>query len=416
MNITKTLSEIKIFNDPVHGFVRIPRDIVFRLIEHPWFQRLRRIKQLGLTEMVYPGARHNRFHHALGALHLMQEALETLKAKGVEITEEEAEGAAIAILLHDIGHGPFSHTLENVLATDISHEEISMIFMERLNKEFDGRLTLAMQIFRGTYPKTFLHQLVASQLDVDRMDYLRRDSFYTGVSEGVIGSDRIIKMLNVVDNQLVVEAKGIHSIENFLIARRLMYWQVYLHKTVIAAEELLIKIMRKAKDLKQKGELEFSTPALDFFLKKGFRNKDFYDNPEVLDTFAQLDDNDIIGSIKVWASHEDLVFSQLCKSLINRNLFKTEFADRPFPEKRLDELKTKTARFLNISSEEAGYFVFSESIENQLYSSSEDEIRIAYNDGRVVDIAEATDQYELSIKKSRQKKYFLCYPKKSAEA
>ena len=409
------MSEIKIFNDPVHGFLRIPRDIIFQLIEHPYFQRLRRIKQLGLTHMVYPGALHTRFHHALGALHLMQETIETLKSKGVSITEEESEAAGIAILLHDIGHGPFSHTLEHELTTNITHEELSLIFMQKLNQEFDYRLTTAIEIFKGNYHKHFLHQLVSSQLDLDRMDYLRRDSFYTGVSEGVIGADRIIKMLNVVDGHLVVEAKGIHSIENFLIARRLMYWQVYLHKTVVAAEELLIKIIQRARELTKKGEKLFASPSLYYFLTHPPDKKAFYDNSKVLDTFARLDDYDVIGSIKVWASHEDPVFAQLCNSLINRQLFKIEFSGQPFDEQKIQKLKKQVSQYYSIKEQDAEYFVFCKSLENQTYSHEEARINILFNDGTIQDITQATDQYELSIKNSRLKKYFLCYPKALTE-
>ncbi len=404
------MGEIKIFNDPVHGFIRIPRDVLFSIIEHRYFQRLRRIRQLGLTDMVYPGALHTRFHHALGALHLMQEAIDSLRAKGNDITEEEAEAASIAILLHDIGHGPFSHALEFQLA-GISHEELSLLFMQRLNKSFDGKLERAMEIFSGTYHKPFLHQLISGQLDLDRMDYLQRDSFYTGVSEGVIGCDRIIKMLNIVDGSLVVENKGIHSIENFLIARRLMYWQVYLHKTVVASEQMLYKIIKRAQSLTSCGEKLFATPALSWFLENIPDKNRFYENSKVLDTFAGLDDYDIFASIKVWAGHKDRVLSMLSQSLINRNLYKVVFSKDEFNAEKLDLLKRKTCRHFELNEEEASYFVFDQSIENELYNPQMLEIKILFKNNRVTDIVEASDQYDFSVKGRHFKKYFLCYPK-----
>lgn len=409
------LGDIKIFNDPVHGFIRIPRDVLFHIIEHWYFQRLRRIRQLGLTDMVYPGALHTRFHHALGALHLMQEALETLKAKGKDISDEEVEAASIAILLHDIGHGPFSHTLEYSLA-DISHEELSLLFMKRLNEEMNGKVTTAISIFRGDYHKHFLHQLISGQLDLDRMDYLQRDSFYTGVSEGVIGADRIIKMLDVVNDELVVEAKGIHSIENFLIARRLMYWQVYLHKTVVASEQMLLNTIRRARYLIGCGEKLFATPALSSFLINNYNEKRFYENSKLLDTFALLDDYDIITSIKAWMNHDDRVLSKLSQSLINRNLYKVTFSNKYFGKEKLDVLKDEACKVLSIDKSEASYFVFSKSIENQLYNPDALKIKILYNDGRVTDFAEASDQYDFSVKGRYLQKNFLCYPKEIKSA
>ena len=311
----------KIFNDPVYGFVTVPSDLVFKLIEHPFFQRLRRIRQLGLTNLVYPGALHTRFHHAMGAMHLMQETIEVIRLKGHEVSDAEKEGATIAILLHDIGHGPFSHALETSIVHNITHEDLSAVFMDRLNVEFNGQLEIAIKIFRGKYKKRFLHQLVSSQLDLDRLDYLCRDSFFTGVSEGIVSSDRIVKMFTVVDDQLVVEDKGIYSIENFLVARRLMYWQVYLHKTVLSAEHLLVNILKRAKELAEEKVALFCTPSLHFFLYNKLSKRAFLNKPEVLESFAKLDDNDIITSIKVWTDHSDKTLAFLCKNLVNRKLY-----------------------------------------------------------------------------------------------
>ncbi|MCX6352804.1 MAG: HD domain-containing protein [Bacteroidetes bacterium] len=405
------MPSIKIINDPVYGFVKIPRDVIFGVIEHPYFQRLRHIKQLGLTHMVYPGALHTRFHHALGAFHLMTLALDTLKSKGVKITDEETEAASLAILLHDAGHGPFSHALESTIANGIHHEAISVMLMERLNTELGGKMSLAIKIFNGEYEKNFLHQLVSSQLDVDRLDYLNRDSFYTGVHEGVIGSDRIIMMMNVVDNELVIEDKGIYSIEKFLLARRFMYWQVYLHKAVVSAEQLLIKILTRAKELSAKGEELFATPALHFFLNNKINDEDFRRSPLVLDTFAALDDTDILASVKVWMNHHDKVLSLLCKKMIHRQLYKTAFYDQPAEENLLTTLREKTAKAYGISATEANYFVFSDVIENSTYSSENFKINILTKSGKVVDIVEASDQYDLHTLNKTIKKYFICHPK-----
>src|SRR5512133_382460 len=327
----------KIINDPVHGFINIPFDIILDLIEHPYFQRLQRIRQLGLTSMVYPGATHSRFQHALGAIHLMGQAISNIQSKGHEITEEEAEAVTIAILLHDIGHGPFSHTLEETIAEGIHHEILSGLFMEELDREFQGGLRMAIRIFRNEYPKKFLHQLVSSQLDMDRLDYLRRDSFFTGVTEGVIGSDRIIKMLNVVNDNLVVEAKGIYSIEKFLIARRLMYWQVYLHKTVLSAEKLMLMILKRAKELAGAKQNLFCTPSLAWFLYEfpsglSVNRMDPEIRTQLVSQFAQLDDNDIMASAKVWASHPDKLLSILCSKLVDRNLNRIKMQNEPLDE------------------------------------------------------------------------------------
>jgi HD superfamily phosphohydrolase len=398
----------KIFNDPIYGFVSISYEIIFDLIEHPYFQRLRRIKQLGLTNLVYPGALHTRFHHAIGAMHLMELAIEEIRSKGHEITEDEAKAATIAILLHDIGHGPFSHALEHSIVNDINHEHISQLLMNKLNKEFNGELTLAIKIFQNKYSKKFLHQLVSSQLDMDRLDYLKRDSFFTGVSEGVISSDRIIKMLNVVNDNLAIELKGIYSVEKFIIARRLMYWQVYLHKTVLSAETLLVNILKRAKELAQKKVELFATPALKTFLYKNYSKTDFKNNPQLLDTFAVLDDYDIMSSIKVWTQHDDYVLSQLCNQLVNRKLFKIEMQSTPFKESKITELKKQIKKACKLSEKEVGYFVFSGSVSNDAYTGG---IHVLLKDGKAIDLAKASDQLNIDVLSQTVKKYYLCYPK-----
>lgn len=401
----------KIFNDPIYGFVSLPYEIIYDLIEHPYFQRLRRIKQLGLTNLVYPGALHTRFHHAMGAMHLMGEAIDVIRSKGTEITDEEAKAVTIAILLHDIGHGPFSHALEHSIVSNISHEAISELFMYRLNKEFNGELTLAIKIFQNKYHKKFLHQLVSSQLDMDRLDYLKRDSFFTGVSEGVVSSDRIIIMLNVVNDQLAVEAKGIYSIEKFIVARRLMYWQVYLHKTVLSAENLLVNILKRAKELAQKKEDLFCTPALKTFLYKQFTLQDFIKKPEILETFALLDDSDIMTSVKVWTTHKDAVLSKLCEQLVNRKLFKIELQNLPFKEEKIKEIKNKIKALYKLNDKQVNYFVFSGNVENDAYRADKISINILFKDGSVSDIANASDQLNIQVLAKTVKKYYLCYPK-----
>ncbi|HXB12875.1 MAG TPA: HD domain-containing protein [Bacteroidia bacterium] len=401
----------KILNDPIYGFITIPDGIIFQLIEHPWFQRLRRIQQLGITYLVYPGATHTRFHHALGAMHLMNNAIETLRSKDVVITNEEAESAKIAILLHDIGHGPFSHTLEHSIVDRISHEDISSMLMERLNKEFKGKLTLAIKIFRNQYHKKFLHQLVSSQLDVDRLDYLTRDTFFTGVSEGVVGYDRIITMLTVAKGQLVVESKGIYSIEKFIIARRLMYWQVYLHKTVLSAMELQINILKRAKELASQGVELFCTPAFEVFLYEHLSKKDFEKNPELLNTFAELDDYDILTSIKVWMDHEDLILSTLSQWLINRHLLKIKLQNEPFPKKQIEEMRNKAMKKYKLSAKDVGYFTFSGDVINDIYSTHEVRINMLYPGDKIVDITKASDHLNASVLDKKTTKHFLCYPK-----
>ena len=401
----------KIFNDPIYGFVTIPYDIIYDIIEHPYFQRLRRIRQLGLTSMVYPGAYHTRFHHAIGAMHLAMEAMEVLKFKGHHISEEEQKAVAIAVLVHDIGHGPFSHALEHTMVDGISHEEISVLFMEKLNQMFNQKLSLAIKIFKNDYPKSFLHQLISSQLDVDRLDYLNRDSFYTGVSEGVIGVERIIKLLNVKNDQLVVDEKGVYSIEKFIVARRIMYWQVYLHKTVLAAEFLLIKILTRAKELAMQNTQLFCTPALQHFLYNKLNDKDFANNPLHLETFALLDDYDILTSIKVWTNHEDVVLSMLCNMMINRKLYRVEISKTPFSDEKIESYKNNFISQNNLSYAEKDYFVFTDVIENNAYNPKKDSIQILYKNGHTTDIGIASDQLNISSLSIPVKKYFLCYPK-----
>jgi HD superfamily phosphohydrolase len=405
------LNKKKLFNDPVYGFVSIAYETVFDLIEHPYFQRLRNIKQLGLTHLVYPGALHTRFHHALGAMHLMGIALETLKNKGVAITEEEAEAVTIAILLHDIGHGPFSHALESCIVPGVQHEALSVLIMHRLNKTFNGKLSLAIAIFENKYEKKFLHQLVSSQLDMDRLDYLNRDSFYTGVSEGVIGFDRILKMLHVVNDELVVEEKGIYSIEKFLISRRLMYWQVYLHKTVIAAEQLLVKIFQRAKAIANKGVPLFSSPSFNLLLANNISIVEFYQNEQYLDAFMKLDDSDLFSAIKVWAEHEDPILAKLCKLLIDRKLFTIEMQNEAFTPKSIQAHKDKLTISFPLTSEEQDYFIFSGKITNNAYNMEVGKINILTKSKGLIDIADASDNLNLSALSKTVEKYFICYPK-----
>ena len=401
----------KILNDPIYGFIRIPHGIIFELIEHPYFQRLRRITQLGLSYLVYPGAYHTRFQHAIGATHLMNKAVQQLRSKGHEITEEENLAVLIAILLHDIGHGSFSHALEHSIAHEITHEDLSLLFMEKLNKEFNGQLTKAIKIFKNEYHKRFLHQLVSSQLDMDRMDYLIRDSFYSGVQEGVIGSDRIIHMLNVVEDKLVIESKGVYSIEKFLIARRLMYWQVYLHKTVISAENMLIKVLKRAKKIEQSGKELFGSSALKLFLKNNFTLGDFRKNEEVFKAFTRLDDTDVLGAIKEWQFCGDKILATLSNKIIQRKLLKTEITNKPISEERLMQMKKRVAKYYDIEIAETDYLVFKDSISNNAYSLNKSNINILYKDGSLKDIVEASDQLNISALSKSVKKHFFCYPK-----
>jgi len=399
----------KIINDPVYGFIKIPYNLVFELMEHPCFQRLRRIKQLGLTHLVYPGALHTRFHHALGAMWLTTQAIENLKMKGVKITEEEAEATCVAVLLHDIGHGPFSHALERSIVQSVSHEKISTQMMERMNKQMGGRISLAISIFDDQYPKKFLHQLVSGQLDMDRLDYLRRDCFFTGVIEGMIGSDRIIKMLDVRNDQLVVEVKGIYSIENFIVSRRLMYWQVYLHKTVLAAEQVLIAILKRAKKLAVSGVELFATPALHHFLYSKISGAQFLSNPMHLEWFSALDDNDITASIKVWQSHADVVLSTLCNNILNRKLPEVVITDKPSSIKEIIKKQKHVAQLLDITFEDAAYFVLEGKVENNAYNSNINAIKILYQDGAIRDIAKASDQHNITALSKTVKKYYLTW-------
>ena len=401
--------ERKIINDPVIGFINIPKGLLYDIVRHPLLQRLTRIKQVGLSSVVYPGAQHTRFQHSLGAFHLMSEAIMQLASKGNFIFDSEAEAVQAAILLHDIGHGPFSHVLEDTIVKDVSHEEISLMLMERMNKEMNGQLSLAIQIFKDEYPKRFLHQLVSGQLDMDRLDYLRRDSFYTGVTEGNIGSARIIKMLDVADDHLVVESKGIYSIENFLTARRLMYWQVYLHKTSVAYERMLISTLLRAKELASQGVELFASPAFHFFLYNNISPDTFRNDPECLENFIQLDDNDIWTSLKVWSNHPDKVLSTLSLGMINRNVFKVEISPVPISEERKKELTLQISQQLNIPLSEANYFVSTPSIEKNMYEPADDSIDIIYKDGTIKNIAEASDMLNISLLSKKVKKYYICY-------
>lgn len=398
----------KIFNDPVYGFVTVPYGIIFNLIEHPYFQRLRRIKQVSLTHYVYPGALHTRFHHALGAFHLMTQAIDVLRAKGADISDEESLAVQIAILLHDIGHGPFSHTLETTLI-NVHHERLSELFMQKLNEEFDGALSLSIQIFEDTYPKKFLHQLVSSQLDMDRMDYLTRDSFFTGVYEGVIGYDRIIKMLAVHEGELVVEEKGIYSIEKFLIARRLMYWQVYLHKTVLAAEQMLIQILRRAKQIVKEGGALYCPPNLEIFIHNDFSETDFLSRrDELLDAFAGLDDYDIFAAIKGWMKADDRVLSFLSTGLINRKLFKLEMANRKFEPAYRQALKHKIEDWWQGPASDMAYLLLNGQESNHAYNPQSGEIKILFKNGIAQPMSELL---ESGLHFKNVTKYYLAYPK-----
>ena len=408
---TETINKKKNINDPVYGFIRIPEEFLFDVMEHPWFQRLRRIKQLGVTDYVYPSATHTRFQHALGCLHLMKMVMEVLRGKGIDITREEEHGAWLAILLHDIGHGPYSHTLEKSIVTGITHEEISLLFLQRLNLHFDGLLDTAIRIFTGSWPKKFLHQLVSSQLDMDRLDYLSRDSFFTGVAEGVINTDRIIHMLTVVDDELVVEEKGIYSIEKFILARRLMYWQVYLHKAVLSADFMLTSILGRARYLGENGTDLFATPALYRFLKNPVRGKEVFCSMDCLQDFSRLDDLDIFSAVKVWMEHQDPILSELCRRFVNRRLFRAEIRNRPFEREYIESISRATARKFGLQPEDTAYFMTEEIIINNAYDPRVDRIRIRTREGELADVAEASEQLNISILSSPTLKYLLCYPK-----
>lgn len=400
----------KIFNDPVYGFISIPDEFIFDLIEHPYMQRLRRIMQLGMSHLVYPGALHTRFHHVLGAMHLMTLAITTIRRKGHEITPEEERAVLIAILLHDIGHGPFSHALEYDIVCGVSHEEISGFFIERLSAEFGEDLDHALLIFKNKHSKPFLHQLVSSQLDMDRLDYLNRDSFYTGVSEGIIGSDRLIEMLNVHNGNLVLEEKGIYSIEKFIVARRLMYWQVYLHKTVVSAEFMLIHALRRAKQLVKEGKELFASPTLMYFLKNDVRTENFKNDPSVLDKFAALDDYDILGAIKVWQEHPDRVLSMLSTRLVNRDLFKIEISKDPFSPDRIRLEKEMVRNQFDLNDEEIEFFVYTDVLSNNAYNQHKQNINMLMKNGEIIDLSKASDNLNISALANPVEKYFLCYP------
>ncbi len=403
------MNKKKIINDPVHGFISIPTELIFDLIEHPFFQRLRRIKQLGLSDLTYPGALHTRFHHALGAMHLMSLALDTLRQKGFEISDEEVESAQIAILLHDIGHGPFSHTLEFSLLKDIHHEHFSLMIMQELNRIFGGKLQTAIEVFTDTYPRRFLHQLVSSQLDMDRMDYLLRDSFFTGVVEGKIGADRIIKMLTLQDGALLVEEKGIYSIENFLTARRLMYWQVYLHKTNICAEQMLIKLLTRAKHLHKKGKDVFWGKGLEILIDQNPTAQDFAKNTDYLYAFLSLDDYDIWACIKTWQHHPDFILSTLSKMLLERKLFKLLLSAEPVSKAEIKEKKEKIIAHYGIKPKHIHYFMVSGTTSNEAYLAKGDKINILTRKGEVKDIAQASDLPNIKALRRIVKKYYLCW-------
>lgn len=408
---TNTNNKKKIFNDPVYGFISIPDEFIFDLIEHPYMQRLRRISQLGLTHLVYPGALHTRFHHVLGAMHLMTQAVTTIRRKGHEITKDEERAVLCAILLHDIGHGPFSHALEYDIVNHVSHEDISSFFIQKLSKEFGGKLDLTLLIFENKYSKKpFLYQLVSSQLDMDRMDYLNRDSFFTGVAEGQIGSDRIIEMLNVHNGNLVIEEKGIYSIEKFLVSRRFMYWQVYLHKTVVAAEFMLIHILQRAKVLVSRGEKLFASPSLQYFLENDITTDDFKNDPRVLETFAKMDDFDITSAVKVWQEHSDKVLSILSTKLINRKLFKVVVSKSEFSEDRLNVERELIRHKYDLTDEEVKYFVYAEKLTNNAYNQNKQNINLLMKNGEVIDVSKASDNLNISALATPVEKYCLCYP------
>tara|TARA_B100001027_G_scaffold97644_1_gene67029 strand:+ start:4034 stop:5260 length:1227 start_codon:yes stop_codon:yes gene_type:complete len=399
----------KILNDPVYGFITLNRGILLDLIDHPYFQRLSRIKQLGLTYLVYPGAHHTRFHHAVGAAYLMKQALSTFKELGVSIQREEERGALIAILLHDIGHGPYSHALEHSFLSGVSHENVSEIFMRKLDEQYSGELSLAIQIFRNQYHKKFLHQLVSSQLDMDRLDYLKRDSFFTGVSEGVVSNQRIIKMFDIVDDEILIKEKGIYSIEKFIVARRLMYWQVYLHKTVLSAEFLLAKIISRARELLRNGEKLFVTPELNMFLTKNI-SKSELEQEVFLNAFASLDDNDIMTCIKVWMKSKEIVLSRLASMLIERKLLKVKISNTSFDVEQVNEIRKIHQKELGLNDHEIKYFVFQEQMINNAYDPRKDTIKIKYKDGTVKDITDASDNLNVSALAKPVTKYYLFAP------
>lgn len=403
------MNKLKILNDPIYGFITIPNSLIFDLIQHKYFQRLRRITQMGMSYLVYPGAHHTRFHHAIGCVHLMQQTVNVLRFKGVTLSEAEEDALYVAILLHDIGHGPFSHAMEHSIVNNVSHEQISLLFMERLNEEFNGSLTLAIQIFKGDYDRKFMCQLISGQFDIDRADYLKRDSFYTGVAEGNINSERLITMLHVVNDELVVEEKGIYSVEKFIIARRLMYWQVYLHKTGLVAEQLLIRVLKRAKELTLNGKVLNASKSLQYFLNNEISINDF--NNETLDIFSELDDFDVISAMKDWQHHDDFVLSNLCKMIINRNLLKIKIKNKSIKKENLEKHINELISKYNITKEEAEYFVFIGQISNQAYQLKHQSINILHKSGKIEDIVKASDQLNLKALSKPVTKYYICYPK-----
>ena len=403
------VNKLKIFNDPIYGFISIPNALIYDLVQHPYFQRLRRISQMGLSYLVYPGANHTRFHHALGCMHIMQKAVDVLRFKGVSISPEEENALYIAILLHDIGHGPFSHAMEKSIVEDVHHEAISLLFMNQLNVEFGGQLSLAIQVFRGDYHRKFMLQLISSQLDMDRMDYLKRDSFYSGVAEGNINSERLIQMMNVVDDVLVIEEKGIYSVEKFLMSRQLMYWQVYLHKTSLVAELILTKVLKRAKELTQKGILLPCSEPLLFFMQNKITAATF--NSENIELFSQLDDVDIISALKSWQKQDDFILSSLSKMIINRDLLKVKVSSEKGSKEELKLLKERFASENNIALQDTNYFIFKGKIKNQAYSIEAESIRILKKDKTIEDVAEASDQLNLKSLSKLVTKYYICFPK-----
>tara|TARA_B100000900_G_scaffold415053_1_gene443592 strand:- start:5847 stop:7085 length:1239 start_codon:yes stop_codon:yes gene_type:complete len=401
----------KIINDPIYGFITVKDPLIYELIDHPYFQRLRRISQLGLTYLVYPGAYHTRFHHAIGAMHLMGRAIYTLRQKGHEITPEEECGVLIGILLHDVGHGPFSHALEHTIIPGVSHEALSLKIMEELNHEFDGALTLAIDIFTNNYPKAFLHHLISSQLDMDRLDYLRRDSFYSGVTEGSVNSERLITMLNVKDDQLVVDSKGIYSIEKFLVARRLMYWQVYMHKTVLSAEFMLVNILKRAKYLATQGEELTGTQALKHFLHADYTWNDFEENSAILNKFVELDDFDVMSGIKDWANHSDLILSDLSSRIINRNLLKIRIQEAPFETELAEKMAEGIRNQYGFTYGEEHYMLIVDKVKNHAYNNKKGHINLLYKDGHTSDISTAADQMTINALSEPVERHFICFPR-----
>ena len=407
----KSHNKLKILNDPIYGFITIPNELIFDIIEHPYFQRLRRITQMGVSYLVYPGAHHTRFHHALGCMHLMQKAIQVLRFKNISISDEEEQALLIAILLHDVGHGPFSHAMEHSIVNGVSHESISLMYMEKLNTLFKGKLTMAIEVFKGNYKRKFLYQLISSQLDMDRLDYLKRDSFYTGVAEGNINSERLITMLNVVDDELVVEEKGIYSVEKFLIARRLMYWQVYLHKTSLVAEQLLTRVLKRAKELTLQGTRLEASSSLQYFLENAISYEEFSD--EVLDRFARLDDNDIVSALKAWVNHPDIVLSSLSNMILNRKLLKIKVSNQEISDKKIAAKKQKVLNKGIVDAQLIDYLVFADTISNTAYHADKQNINILKKNGKKIDVAKASDQFNLKALTTKVVKYYICYPKES---